>query len=132
MATEDNRFSALWLTSFASLALVLAVGGILATVMRAVVTRTRELGIRAAIGATPGQQVRLVMRDLILPVAIGSSLAIAGTYNLSAVAIRYMAIDRIDSGVCAAAVLLVALVTFIAAWIPARRAARIDPVRALQ
>ena len=131
-ATEFNRFSALWLTSFASFALVLAVGGILATVMRAVVTRTRELGIRAAIGATPAQQVRLVMRDLLLPVAIGSGLGLAGTYNLSAATTRYMAIDRIETTVSLMAVVVVVFVVGLSAWIPARRAARIDPVRALQ
>jgi putative ABC transport system permease protein len=131
-ATEFNRFSALWLTSFASFALVLAVGGILATVMRAVVTRTQELGIRAAIGATPAQQVRLVMRDLLLPVAVGSALGLAGTYNMSTAAARFMAIDRIETAVSMAAVLVVAVAAGLAAWIPARRAAHIDPVRALQ
>ena len=131
-ATAYNRFSALWLTSFASCALALAVGGVLATVMGAVATRTRELGIRAAIGATPSQQIRLVMRDLLVPAAIGSSLGLAATYNLSAAAARYMAIDRIDTSVSLAAVVVVVLVAGLSAWIPARRAARVDPVRALQ
>ncbi len=131
-ATEFNRFSALWLTSFASFALLLAMGGILATVMRAVVTRTRELGIRAAIGATPAQQVRLVMRDLLVPIALGAGLGLVATYNLSTAAARRMAIDQFEIGVSMALVVLIVLVAGLSAWIPARRAAHIDPVRALQ
>ena len=78
-ATRCSRFRASLLSSFAILGLTLAAGGVLATVVRAVLVRTRELGIRSAVGATPAQLVRLVMGDVLRPVTAGLVLGVVGS-----------------------------------------------------
>jgi putative ABC transport system permease protein len=130
--TAYNRFRAVLLTLFALFAVALAVTGILGVVSHAVTDRTRELGVRLAIGATPSQLVSLVMRDLAWPVAAGVVGGFAVTYNLSSVLRGFLGIQGFDAVTWAAAALGLVLLAAVAAWLPARRAGRVDPMLALR
>jgi putative ABC transport system permease protein len=121
------------LASFALLALVLSCIGIYGVVSYSVVQRTSEIGIRAALGALPGDVLRLVLsRALALAgigLAIGSVAALAATRLLSTLLFRVRPYDPLTF--CAVALLLAA-VAAAACVIPARRATRIDPMTALR
>jgi putative ABC transport system permease protein len=124
-----GRFS-LW---FGALALVLAAVGTYSVLSYAVSQRTRELGVRCALGSTPGQLVRLVIAEgaklagigLTLGVAVAALAARAGSGLLYGVA-------PLDPLTFASVTALVAGVALLACYIPARRASRVDPVVALR
>ena len=115
------------------LALVLAMVGVYGVVGWSSAQRTREFGLRSALGATPGAISSLVLREGLAPVGagalvgIGTTLALAGT-------IRALLFDTAptDPVTYLGAGVLVGAAAAVACWIPARRAARIDPVRALR
>ena len=120
--------------AFALLALVLSAVGVYGVVSYAVEQRAREVGIRVALGATRGRVLLDVLRQGAGPIAAG---VVAGA-ALSVLAARAMAFDRflfdrsfVDLRVCAAAALLLSGVALLAAFLPARRAASSDPVRAI-
>jgi predicted permease len=127
------RVGAAFAGVFGLLALVLATVGVYGTVSYAVNRRTREIGIRMAMGAGRGQVLGMIFRQGALlvagGVAIGLPLALAGTRLLSSLLYGISATDAITfTGVA----LILALVTFIASLIPARRAATVDPMIALR
>jgi ABC-type antimicrobial peptide transport system permease subunit len=113
--------------------LVLAAIGIYGVTAYAVSRRTREIGIRVALGADEGRVLRLVLgQGLVLAgigVAIGVVLAGLGSSLLESLLYGVRGLDPLTFG---AASLLFAIVTLIATYIPARRAARIDPMVALR
>ena len=115
------------------LGLGLALIGLYAVVAYQVARRTREIGIRMAIGADHRRVMRMILRQAcamgIAGVAIGAVLSFAGGRALSASALDVPALDPVLFAVVPAGLLLV---TLIAAAIPARRAARIDPMQALR
>jgi putative ABC transport system permease protein len=117
---------------FAIVATGLAAIGVYAVVAYAVTRRSREFGVRVALGATRGHVQRLALADALGPVAIGvvigMAAAMAGASLIEALLFEVRAIDPLTI-VGAAAVLL--LVASGAAWLPARRASRQDPVAAL-
>jgi predicted permease len=125
----EPRFRSLVLTVFSGLALSLAAIGIYGVLAYGVTERTRELGIRIALGATPGAVVRLVLRSsasLAIPgllIGLGSSLA--ATRVLSTFLFHVQPSDPLTFFGASALLLIVALC---AAYAPARRAGRIDPV----
>jgi predicted permease len=127
------RFIALILTVFAALALVLAVVGLYGVIAATVVERTREIGVRIALGAQPRAVRWLVLRQgLILTAtgaAIGLATCLAVTRMLSSVLYEVSPSDPVSLAAAAAALLLVAL---LACYIPARRATRVDPIVALR
>ncbi len=127
------RFNATLLGSFAALALLLAGVGIYGVIAYAVSLRTREMGIRMAIGATRGNVLTLVLtRGLIAPMAglaIGIPAAIAASRVLASSLYGVQILDPITYLIVAAAVLIVAL---LAAYLPARKATRVDPLVALR
>jgi putative ABC transport system permease protein len=131
-STEYVRFRAALLTAFAIVAIGLAASGIAAVVMRAVVSRTRELGIRAAIGATPSQLVILVLRDLGLPTVAGVSAGLLASYAIAYTVLRFLFVEPLEPGLSTVAVTAVVAVALLAAWLPARRILRLDPVAALR
>ena len=128
----DDRFRALLMRTFAALATLLAAVGIFGVTARGVAGRTRELGIRAALGATGGGLVRLVVREGLTSAAAGVVLGSAGAWAAAA-AVRHLlfGVDPHDPGIYARVVALALAVCVVAAWIPARRATRIDPRRAI-
>jgi putative ABC transport system permease protein len=126
------RFRAALLGAFAALAAMLAVVGLGGVMAYSVRQRTREIGLRVALGAAPGRVTAMVLREGV--VLTGGGL-IVGTVAavIAADLLRSMVfgIDVRDPLVILGAPLLLGLITTAAVWLPARRAARVDPMRAL-
>lgn len=128
-----RRFSMLLLGGFALIALVLAALGLYGVLTSAVADRTREIGIRMALGARAADVLRLVMRQSIGMVAFGLVLGIAGALATGPLlAGALFAVSARDPSTLVAVPVLLALVALMAAWVPARRATRVDPVVALR
>jgi ABC-type antimicrobial peptide transport system permease subunit len=128
-----RRFEATVLVSFAGVSLLLAGVGVYAVLALAVTDRTRELGVRAALGAAPFVLRRLVMRNALGTVAIGISAGIPAALA-TAVAARSLlfGVEPQDPTMLAGGALIVTLVALLASYLPARRAARVDPMVALK
>ena len=127
------RAGAALFSIFGALALGLAVVGLYGVKAYSVARRTREIGIRMALGAQAGAVLRMIMREgsvmLISGVAIGLLLAIATAKLLSGILYGVPALDPIAFTV---APLVLTIAALIATWLPARRATRVDPVQALR
>jgi predicted permease len=120
-------------TGLGVLALVLAVVGVYGVKSYVVAQRTREIGIRMALGASPGDVLRLVLRDgfflTAAGVALGVPLAVLVSLAFSSV---FVGIGGFDGLVVALVTIALALTSTIASAVPARRATRVEPLRALQ
>jgi predicted permease len=118
---------------FGGLALGLAVVGLYGVKAYSVARRTREIGIRMALGAQPGMVLRLIMREglvmLLSGLALGLVLAAATGKILSGILYEVGALDPIAF---IAAPMLLAMAALVATWLPARRAAALNPVEALR
>jgi predicted permease len=132
-AEAQRRVSATAITLFGLFALVLAAVGIYGVVSYAASQRTREIGVRMALGAKRAQVRGMVVRQAILPVAIGSAVglaaAVASGRLVAGLLFELSATDPLTLGVAATVILLVAL---LAAWVPAARASALSPVAALR
>ena len=133
VATAARRFSTQLLGAFAVLALALAAVGIYGVMAFVVGQRTREMGIRIALGAHPGAVVRLMLREamglVVLGVALGALAALAATRLLGNMLFEVRSSDPATYTLIA---LLLAGTAAVAAWRPARRAASVDPIAALR
>lgn len=133
LALAERRFSTWLVGLFASVALILAAVGTYGVLAYAVSTRTREIGVRAALGASPRDLVRLVMGEGMLvtltAVGIGVAGALAGAGLLRGL---LYGVQARDPAVMAGVAAVLAGVALAAAWVPARRAARLDPAAALR
>ncbi|MGQ0647197.1 MAG: ABC transporter permease [Gemmatimonadaceae bacterium] len=121
------------LALFGILGLILACVGIYGVMAYSVAQRTREIGIRMAIGAARGEVVGLVMRQGLTMVAIGGGIGLAASVGASQLlrGVLYGS-NPIDPITFIGVPMLLALVAAFAIWIPARRAAGVDPVRAIK
>ena len=132
-SSARTRFTSWLLTAFSGLALVLALVGIYAVVSYETSRRYREIGIRMALGATPQGVKRLVARGVGLQVGSGILGGVIGAYffgrTLSALLYATSPADPVSF---AAGALAVISVTMLASYLPARRAAAIDPLKALR
>ena len=133
MSLVRERMLALLAAFFAALALILACIGLYGVMAYRVVRRTREIGIRIAVGARQPSVVWMMVRETLLLVSIGAAL---GTLA-SLAANRYVAgqlfgVTPHDPIAIVVALSLLALVTMVAGYVPARHASRIDPVKALR
>jgi putative ABC transport system permease protein len=132
-STARLRFTSLLLGIAAAVALLLATVGLYGVVSYLVTRRTREIGIRIAIGAPPSSVRREVVRRSLLLVAagvvVGLLLGVGATRTMQGILYGVEATDPVNF--LRAALVLVA-VAALASWLPARRAARVDPVEALR
>jgi predicted permease len=127
------RVYMLLLGTFATIALLIAIAGIYGLSAYAVARRTREIGIRLALGATSRQILTLVLRHGMLLIVIGVGLGVAGTLGLTKVISGFLyGITATDGSTFLGVLLLFAAVAFLSTYIPARRAATIDPTVALR
>jgi predicted permease len=130
---DSQRVLARIVTIYGVLALVLASVGIYGVAASMVTSRTREIGLRVALGASPARVVRLIVTGALGPVAVGLAVgcvgAVMGTRALAAQLYGLRAGDQVLAG---SMVAVLALVSIVAAFIPAMRAVRIDPNRALK
>ena len=132
-AYRNPRFQALVLGSFAALALVLTATGILGVVSFLVAARTREMGIRIAVGATPASLVALMLRRTLAPIALGLVVGLVATRWAGRLAeAQLFKVEVHDPGMLAAAVCTVLFTAVLAAYLPARRAGRVDPIAILR
>jgi len=132
-AVAQPRFAMILIGAFALLALSLAVVGLYGVISYSVSQRTREIGVRIALGAQPRGVVALVMRQGFTLVALGVVLGVAAAIGATRVIQSLLfGIGSTDPATFVIAGALTALVTSLACYIPARRAAFIDPLVALR
>ena len=129
----ERRAGTLLMGAFSALALVLAVFGIYSVITHAVVQRRFEMGIRSALGAGRGRLVALAMRTALQPTVIGVAIgipgAVAGTRLMQSSLFGVTGSDSITwAGACA----IVLTAGLVAGFVPARRAAKVDPMTALR
>jgi ABC-type antimicrobial peptide transport system permease subunit len=121
------------LESFAALALMIASVGLYGLLSFAVAQRTREFGVRLALGAPQGNIVSLILRRALLLVGIGLTIGGALAWFAVRFASSYIyGVQAHDGLTFTVVVLLLAAASFFAAWLPARRAASVDPILALR
>jgi putative ABC transport system permease protein len=130
---EAERTTYTLLRGLAAIALGLAVVGLFSVIAYTVQARTREFGLRLALGATPGNLHRLVLRRGVVTAALGILVGVAGALLLT----RFMQsllfeTAPYDPVVYLAVAGLLLLATLLACWLPARRAAKVEPMVALR
>ena len=132
-ATSRTTFTLLLLGIASAVTLVLGAVGIYGVVSYVVSLRTREVAVRLALGAQPAQVRRMVSRQAMTVAAVGISIGLVGAVGVTRVlsALLY-AVSPTDPASLAAAAVLLAAVAAVASWIPARRAALLDPAQALR
>ncbi|HEX8652691.1 MAG TPA: ABC transporter permease [Pyrinomonadaceae bacterium] len=131
--TGRARFNTLLLALFAGLATLLAAVGIFGVMNYSVALRTHEIGIRMALGAQPGRILMLILKQGLLLTLIGIGIGLVGALALTRVMSGLLfGVGATDPVTFAAIVLLLAVVSLIACYIPARRATRVDPLIALR
>jgi putative ABC transport system permease protein len=132
-ATERYRFRAVLVGAFGSVALLLAMVGVFGVLAYSVQQRTRELGVRIALGATPGNVTRLVLSSVGRVVALGTVLGMLAATGLGQALSSFLfGVQPLDPVTFVFVGLLLALTAIIACALPARRATRVDPVVAFR
>ena len=130
---EGSKFQTTLLVSFATVALILAAMGVYALVSYAVTQRTREIGVRMALGAARSDVVTMVLRQGARLTIAGVALGLLNAFFLTRVMRRVLYdVSPSDPLVHTLAAVLLGVVAVIATYIPARRAATVDPVVALR
>jgi ABC-type antimicrobial peptide transport system permease subunit len=128
-----RRGITLLLGVFSAFALLLAAVGLYGVLSYDVSQRTREIGIRGAIGASHGQIIGLILRQGLWKTGVGLAAGLVGAFFLS----RYLSsllfeVTSADPASYCAVLLLLTGVALLACWLPARRAAKVDPIIALR
>jgi len=130
---KSRRFNLLLVAVFAGTALLLAMAGIYGVMAYAVTRRTGEFGIRIALGASGGNILRLVLGQGIVTALIGVGIGLAGALALTrTLSSLLFGLSATDPTTLAAVVLLLVIVALLACYLPARRAAKVDPMVALR
>ena len=132
-ATAGQRFQLLLIGTFAALALVLAAAGVYGVMSYLVTRRTRELGIRIALGASPENVMRQVLRENLMLVLVAVACGLGGAWALT----RYLktmlyGVTTLDAPTLAVAPAILAATVVLASLGPAKRAGRVDPMVALR
>lgn len=136
LATESialRRVNMLLVGAFSVIALGLAALGIYGVLSYSVTLRTREMGVRSALGATPYNLLQLILGGGVRLIVVGMAIGLAGALSLGRViASLLFGIAPVDPIVLSASALAVAISALVASYIPARRATRVDPMVALR
>jgi putative ABC transport system permease protein len=132
-STAHRRVALLFFAFFSTIALLLAMGGVYGVMAGAVTERTREFGVRAALGASPSGILGLVLRDGFVLALAGLAVGVTGALILG----RYLesllySVEPRDPAMLTVAAVVVMLTSLLACTLPARRAARVDPMTALR
>jgi putative ABC transport system permease protein len=132
-SVSQRRFTMLVLGIFAALALTLAAVGVHGVLSYGVLQRTREIGIRMALGARPASVLRLIVGQGVLLAAIGVALGVAGAVALTRVLTTLLfGVTPTDSSTLVLVVAVLIGAAVLASYLPARRAMRVDPSVALR
>jgi ABC-type antimicrobial peptide transport system permease subunit len=130
---RNPRFQTTVLAILGGVALLLTAFGIVGVIGFLVVSRTRELAIRTAIGATPESLTRMVVRQGLVPVVVGLIAGLIATHWAGRLAeAQLFKVDTKDMTTIALTAIVVIVTTVIAAYLPSRRAARVNPVEVLR
>jgi putative ABC transport system permease protein len=130
---SQRRLSMSLLVVFSGLAAVLAAVGIYGVMAYMVTGRTREVGIRMAMGAQQSEVLRMILGDGARLTVLGIGAGLAAAFGLTRVMSSLLfGVSAVDPMTFAGITLLVALVAMLASYIPARRAAKVDPMVALR
>lgn len=131
--TADRRFAAWLMTIFGALALVIGAAGIYSVMSSIVAQQTREIGIRTALGATRQRIAKLVLSEAVRHVAFGLGIGLAIAWAASGIfSSLVFGVTPTEPALYLIVVGVLAVVALAAAWIPARRASRVDPIVALR
>jgi putative ABC transport system permease protein len=129
----QRRFQTALLGGFAAVGLVMAAIGIYGLILYSATTRTQEIGIRIAVGAQRGDILRMMLREGLQLTAIGLAVGLAGAAVVAkAGAALLFGVSGTDPVTFGGVSVLLTLIALAASYLPARRAARIDPIRALR
>jgi ABC-type antimicrobial peptide transport system permease subunit len=132
-SVAPRRTNTILISAFAALALLLSAVGIYAVVSQSVAQRTREFGIRAALGATSGGLMRLVTREIAWVAATGLAAGVAGAWALSRVLTSMIyGVTVHDPWTFIIAPLVLLLPAVLAVLVPARRAGKLNPVEVMR
>jgi putative ABC transport system permease protein len=132
-AVASPRFRTELLGLFSLLALVLTAVGLYGVMAYSVAQRTHEVGIRLAVGAEPRQVLKMILRDGMFLVSVGIVIGLAGAFALTRVVTSMLFnVKATDPTTFVGVTALLCIVAFLACYIPARRAMRVDPMVALR
>jgi predicted permease len=127
------RFNMVLVAAFAAVAILLAAVGVYGVIAYAVASRTREIGVHIALGATPRRLVAAIVRRGMTLAAVGIAIGCAGAVAVGRLLSSLLyGLPATDPLTLTAAITLFALVACGACWLPARRASRVDPISALR
>jgi putative ABC transport system permease protein len=130
---ERTSFTMLLLSIAAAVAVVLGTVGIYGVISYVVSQRTREIGVRMALGAARGDIARMVLREGLLISLTGIALGLLGAFAVTRLLIALLFdTSPLDPGVFAAVPVLLAAVALLASWLPAERAASVEPLEAIR
>ena len=129
----EDRFTMILFAGFAALALLLAAVGIYGLMAFSVSQRTQEMGLRLTLGATQLHVIRLILRDASILAAVGLGLGLAGSVFVGrTMRSTLYGVGSMDYFVLLLVSGLLILTALVASYVPARRAASIDPMKALR
>jgi putative ABC transport system permease protein len=132
-SVAEPRFRTLLLSAFASMAILLATVGLYGLISYSVAMRTREIGLRVALGALPSQIMRPILREGLVLALVGIAFGLVGAVAAGRVLANYLfGVGPTDPLTFAGVAALLLVVSLLASYIPSRRALRVDPMTALR
>jgi putative ABC transport system permease protein len=132
-STSPQRLNTILLSIFAAIALVLAAVGIYSIMAQSVRQRRHEIGIRVSLGARPRQILKMVIGQGMFLTFIGAGVGLIGVFFLARILLSLLyQVNTLDPLIYGVTTVLLSTVAFLASYIPARRAVKMDPVRALR